>query len=630
MLGLFRRQEEEFSQVSATAGERVHLEVEGRSRINDVVSSARRVPWSLNLLQLLWAAGPVTFLAMQGGYWMGFGHAAPAANFIFFAVFTLLFGLIGLLARFFSDVVGGRRQIQARANLTRSIDMIPDLLFATRDLALAELPLEARRREAAGVLLRELDLGPESVALAIRELTGDTHLGEVAEKIEIYRRLGMLSRVRDLVEASAEQRAAALELVHASTPEVADLLRERLTGVAPSQEYGIARSEQFIEHLLTAAELDDLSLTTLTDVRELLVLAFELVNGRELTQLVFDYAGDWELARAMDQAESTHSEYRLALATASSHVRELAILLANSRLTSLDDEDLRRPLPELLATIRKALRALLASRLTGTLRQRLLGDAVKRLRLARSAAEALDWHHGRYREALARWNGLRDRPETRARRPRTRSQGIRIRERSIGLSDDQKLAVADAFCEYLDELHIRNPGQSLTRGPNAFDADDAKRLAIRLTLILEPYVRLTDPSIQRAVYGNNAPYLGGLQVGMSADAKAGLGAAVVKEVQQDLGRTAERLALQLHRVYHVPLSQSMMDFLVDQYGANRERLEVIATGPIERAAPREASHSAATHTLPALARDTGWTQLLTALEAAQRTPAQPQAKSDQR
>jgi hypothetical protein len=60
-----------------------------------------------------------------------------------------------------------------------------------------------------------------------------------------------------------------------------------------------------------------------------------------------------------------------------------------------------------------------------------------------------------------------------------------------------------------------------------------------------------------------------------------MGAAVVKEVKQDLGRNAEQLALRLTRVYHVPLSSDMIDFLVTTYGANRDRLDVIAATPFE-------------------------------------------------
>lgn len=142
--------------------ERVSLERVGHSRIDEAVSSVRQTPWSLTLLQLLWTAGPVTFLAMEGGYYLGFGHAAPLENFVFFAAYTLILGVIGLLARFVAVVLRGRRQNDARAALSKTLDLLPDLLFESRDRVLAELAPEDRRLRAAGALLHELDLSPRA------------------------------------------------------------------------------------------------------------------------------------------------------------------------------------------------------------------------------------------------------------------------------------------------------------------------------------------------------------------------------------------------------------------------------------------------------------------------------------
>ncbi|HEX5514530.1 MAG TPA: hypothetical protein VFY81_09065 [Gammaproteobacteria bacterium] len=50
---------------------RIRLEREGRSTIDEIVASAREVPWALNVLQLLWTAGPVVYLALQGSHYLG-------------------------------------------------------------------------------------------------------------------------------------------------------------------------------------------------------------------------------------------------------------------------------------------------------------------------------------------------------------------------------------------------------------------------------------------------------------------------------------------------------------------------------------------------------------------------------
>ena len=42
------------------------------------------------LLQLAWTAGPVTYLALQGGYFIGYGKSAPVQVFIYFAGYTVV------------------------------------------------------------------------------------------------------------------------------------------------------------------------------------------------------------------------------------------------------------------------------------------------------------------------------------------------------------------------------------------------------------------------------------------------------------------------------------------------------------------------------------------------------------
>lgn len=592
-MGWFRKRREqsgaEGREATAAAQEHVPIEAAGRSRIGEVAASARRVPWSLNLLQLLWAAGPVTFLAMQGGYFLGFGHAAPTQNFIFFAVYTLLFGVIGLVARLVADATRGRRQEQSREQLRNTIDLLPDLLFTTRDIAMQQMSLEARRRKAAEVLLHEIDIAPEAVAVAVREMTGDTSLAAAAEQVEIYRRLGLYSRVGDLVDATGEARMAALEKLHHEAPEVADLLRDRLRGVAPTQEEGVRRVDQFLDRLFSAADSDDLARCTLDDVQAIFVLAFELVNGRQIKRLSFEWSGGWQLAVALDRLESQGNRFRVAQAAVVSRLRSLGILLAQNEASGLDAQVLREPVEALGRAVLEALQRLEERTPPETSAEgRLLGLALRRVEDLREARDQLMQAQSRYANAVERWEALRRAQLAKKGEKRwlqRSGRGIRVSEELIELSDDQKLRLAEAFCGYLDEVQIRRDGERFYFRGGELDADTAKRIGIQLTLILEPLADLTNPSIQRAIYSNPAAYLGGLYMGMSADAKAGLGSAMVREVRQDLGRMAEWMALRLTRLYHLPLSESMQDFLVTHYGANRERLEMLATHSGEESQP---------------------------------------------
>ncbi|PYG04425.1 hypothetical protein D893_00218 [Thioalkalivibrio sp. ALE21] len=617
MFRLFRQRKSEAPgapEPQESTQDQVLIEAAGRSRITEVATSARKVPWSLNLLQLLWAAGPVTFLAMQGGYFLGFGHAAPTQNFVFFAVYTLLFGVIGLIARFVADATRGRRQERSQVQLRNTIDLLPDLLFATRDLAMGEMTPDMRRRQSAAVLLHEVEVSPEAVAVAVREMTGDPTLASTAEQIEIYRRLGLHARVADLVEATADARMAALERLHAEDSELAELLRDRLQGVAPTREEGVRRIDQFLERLFSAADADDLSRCSLDDVQAIFVLAFELMNGRQIKRLTFEWSGSWQLGRALDRLEYQGNRFRVAQAGVISRLRSLAMLLAHSETSGITQQHLREPLPVLGQQVLAGLHAMLAAEPdVRTADGRILGVAMAQVDELREARNRLMQAQSRYGDAAERWGALRRRERDRkgGRRWEMRSaRRIRVSEELIELDDNQKIKLADGLCEYLEELQIRREGDFIYFGKKPLDNETAKRIGIQLALLLDPLVDLTNPSIQRAIYSSPAAYLGGLYVGMSADAKAGLGSAMVRMVRQDLGRTAEWLALRLTRVYHLPLTEGLREFLQRQYGANPERLAMLAQNTGDESHHPVALRAERSPEFDAMLQDKEWGRLL--------------------
>lgn len=567
----------------------------GRSRIADISAQARRVPWLINVLQLLWVAGPATFLALQGGYLLGFGEFAPMRNVIYFVFFTLFLGVIALGSKFVSVTVFERRGQEAAARLRRTIDLLPDLLFAIRDADQAAEPLEQRRRLAAGALLQELDLGPESLALAVRELTGDSGLAQVAQQIEVYRRLGLNARVQDLVEGSHEARLAALERVHTENPELADVLRERLLGRAPSLNQGIPRREGFLQRLLAAADQDDPGALPLADIQELIVLLFELVNGREIRYLHFAWKGSWGATRLLETVESSRARYRLAQARVDSRLRGIALQLLAVPDSGIDRSDLNLSSAALVERILLALERLLPKRPPQSaqieLRLRRILHEIERL-----LAEQQRWQHASqaFIRALEQWEQLQT-PNTEAPRDwfwarwrvrglaiheriwaRWRPRGLDIHEGVIAWSDAEKLEFAQRFCQTLDDLQLSLNERGLLAGGLPMDRNEIRRLGLHLLTLLQESLDLTNLAVQRAIQAAPAAWLGGLHTGMTADARAGLGAAVVKEVQQDLGRMAERLAAQLTTLYQLPLDALLRQQWVERYGANAERLALLA------------------------------------------------------
>ena len=155
-----------------------------------------------------------------------------------------------------------------------------------------------------------------------------------------------------------------------------------------------------------------------------------------------------------------------------------------------------------------------------------------------------------------------------------------ISEQAIALSDEDKIAVANALRQFLDDSRLRrNSTQDET--PLKVSEKDltetrARELAIEVATILDPYIELHDPQIQRAIENANASSLANIEPGMSARTKASLGEAMASAVEKNLATSAEKLAQNLIRYYRVPLSENTINFLVKTYEADRERLRFIA------------------------------------------------------
>jgi len=118
---------------------RVQIERVGEERIERIAKAAKSMPWQVLLLELAWTAGPATFIAAAGGYYLGYGKHLPAENAIFFLVYTVIFGIIGLITKLVHGTVWQPRKLRAQRQLSHALDMLPDLSIAVRELRLASM-----------------------------------------------------------------------------------------------------------------------------------------------------------------------------------------------------------------------------------------------------------------------------------------------------------------------------------------------------------------------------------------------------------------------------------------------------------------------------------------------------------
>lgn len=583
-------------------GASVLLEREGETRIKRIIASVDHLPLSINLIKMAWAAGPVTYVAAVGGYYLGFGRMLPKENLVFFLGYTVIAGIIGVVTNILYSMFRSRANERRQSDLKTVMNRLPDLILAVRNLSLENLSPEIGKLEAAALVLKKREFTPQSIGTVIEDLTDDPVLAKAATRVALYRQAGLHNHVTDLTAEHSARIDAAVSALHQTVPEGARSLRRFFAGSAPVFREGVPREKDFIERILAAIGEENDALMTLQDVEEIIILAFELMCGRDIPAISFSYKGRWKLARAADALEKSRSDFRIAQALGHSRLKALATFLSENdvidisaasglRTSVLLNSSLDGINTLTKSVIRKSKEFSKQRTDIAALRKDIavLQMSLKLYRTVRKAYEYLGRQHANLIKAGKNWEKLAARyPDSvTAFRTGRGKRGLRVFEKTIRLDEKQILEVAKAIAPHLREVRIRRSGARASHQnineDTLFTADSAKQLAIEITLALEPHIHISRAGIQRTVNSTNAAYLGNIVPSMSASAKIALGTAAVKEIRNDTAKPAEHLAEALVRFYQLDLDEQAIDFLHETYGADPDRLRSIADSTIPSA-----------------------------------------------
>ncbi len=582
--------------------DRITLGREANEHSRRLRRSLNKVRLSQALMQIFFTAGPVTALGLIGGYYIGFGSLPSTQLLIYFISFTALSGIIGLIARLVHNTTRGHLEEQGERDILDVTDTLGDLILAIRDMQVQMYEGDARRREAALQLLRRVDLTSYGVTTAFTDLTGNRNIGEIMGQVYTYRRIGLISRVRELYAAHREQINEAIRELELNSPDAARELRQWFAGgTLGTSKSGVTREPFFLQRIMSSIENNNPYLMTFRDVEEMIILAYELISGREIPTLVFDYSGRWKFARALDDLETKRSQYRVWQARGGNRIRALAAYLVETGYASIEELPEGMNIYQLVDEVRSILDRLAddinaaagdpaypkteLKRLAGIMK-----TGIELYSMAYKAYREMGNRHARLLEAARKWDELTSNAYGDPGRFKLGSgrRGIRIREDTISLDDEERLEVCRHLSWYFEKLDVQRTGFSFTGpvgdlsftdsnesdlAPQTDGAMAARRLAIEIALALEPHIRLSRPEIQRNINATKAIYLGELSPYMNALQKAELGKRMSREADDRLGVAAEQMADTLVRLYDVELTREAKDFLHYTYGARPDVLE---------------------------------------------------------
>lgn len=555
-----------------------------RRQCRQVVGFFRDVSWKesplLVILQVLFTAGPVTFIALNAGYRIGYGTAPPHGLFVHIAVFTTIGGLFAYLFSVLQRANHEPRAARIEMDIIQSVNLLTELVFDLRNHLLKSLPQAERERASALHILRNPFLNEPAVEIAVQTLTGNPDLAKAARRIEVFRRNGLYAAIDDARAEVREALDTALTELATRAPEAVPLLRSRFTERKLVGQQEVERPEGFLERALLAAESSDPQILSHQDAMHVYSLLLELLSGRVISYLQPQLVGNSELAQAQNDLVKARARYRIARMQRNGTLRALAEFLSedsdadrlaataietlapftNARLTNLiaDTEALlgsrSRDAARLEALVHELERAARLTRRLWQRQQLTIKGALQLQRQERRFAAAYE----RYGRGFC-WT-IVDRPAL--------ATGIYIDPTEIALGERERAQLAVRVAEAIRQEEHR----AAENGADLLASLQHKHLAMRLTVILNHYLPLSEPDIQQAIEATTAPRVTSLDSHVGGRVRASWAMSMIGELQQDQRRAVHRMALSLVEAYGAPLSDAVIDTLVRRFGADRTYL----------------------------------------------------------
>lgn len=548
-----------------------HYTRRGERVTHRIASAVAKKSWYWTLFNLAWTVGPVTYLALQFGHYLGFGSQAPIANFYYFAGYTLIAGACAWIASIVHEAIYKPRIDQQQEQLLEAIDTLYGAKLLARDTTLEQLDASARQVMSAYYILQSVGASPSAIEASVLDLTGSAELTSAARRAHVYCEQGMLSRVHDIYDEVKPHLQAAEEQLLVVAPQAYTLLEKRMRGVVPSVRVGIERSEGFIERVLNAAESNDTARLTSYDVEELFTLALELLSGRKIAMIGARLKGDAEFEKAQMQLDQARQQYRVALRKRNSHIRLLAeALYAQTNM-------------ELVAEAADATYALLDA-----IEQSvpLLPHAIQQ-RYRISYERVLQWNTqvASAREQVLKaeaayaknWRRHGEKLTLTMQKESLTQAGFYIEERYIALNDKQKLKLAEHV------LRIRAESNHTQK------SSDPKYMAMELANLLDELINIGKPAEQLAIESSNAADFGYITKKLTPRTKAGWATIAVDAMHENRRKASHRLARNLILFYRLPLTDAIITLFVEQFGADEAYLKELNVTLGSNAEKREAA-----------------------------------------
>ncbi|NEP49573.1 MAG: hypothetical protein F6K65_12415 [Moorea sp. SIO3C2] len=562
------------------------LSAVGESVIHKIASAIKQESWLSVFLNIAWTAGPVTFLALYGGHYLGYGNPPKVESFVYFAGYTMIAGFIAIVVRICKQAFYTPRVQEAEWQLLTVIDQLFELYFAARNTYIQSYPPEEQPLVGAWWILRNAAANEDLLEEATFDITQDDVIARTIKRIESYRKQGINCLIEKEYQAISDRLDQKLAHLQNNFPGIAELLNQRLQGKAPSLREGLKRPIGFLERTLTAANQESLDAMTLNDSLGIFTLTIELLSGRVILLLDPVFKGRNDFKKAKEAFDSLLSDFQLIR-----RIRNSRIYALIAQLNRSDDQATHSVLGITRAQLQQLLITTLQSYFSSTPHanhkkiQKRYDDIIRLNKRLNSLHKKLLQVEQQYNKLWSSYG--QDLKLVSPDNKRLKHPALILKEKTIFLTDKNKVALAQDITTLLqDFLEYKNtsPLTALLNYQSNYqqlDLSDYKKLSIELVNLLDHYLNISEPEEQIAIENSFEANLGAIEVGLAATTKAGSAALLVEEVQQARTQTAHRLVKRLIAYFNITLDDDIIDYLVTNYQADEDYLRSLEHKPEE-------------------------------------------------
>lgn len=248
------------------------------SYASELASSIHRTDIKATILSIVWAAGPVTIIAITLGYYLSHGTRVPLVTVAYFSLYVFFVGLVGFISKIIFDSLKHRKQEQMQEIFLSVIEESYQNLYLSKKLNIANLTDQVRDNKIANEILSKSHPTSKEI-FYIFNLHFDKEIAEFAEVIYLHHENGFPLET----EENKRKLRKYYKQINNNENLPIDLKKKFLKALAgeyATLKQGVERKPGFLSKIYNSA--GQYGLFDLDDASNAISLFIELLSGRKI------------------------------------------------------------------------------------------------------------------------------------------------------------------------------------------------------------------------------------------------------------------------------------------------------------------------------------------------------------